>query len=295
MRTQRVGAAVTMLRRADQPRVSRERLRLLHPQEELVRHAQRKTGRRLHVAVKGGIKADRAGRQHARRYGDDHAIGVDGALVGLHTDRPAAAVDRCDAAADAHRQIGAERGDQRAVAAFDAPVLVRVFVTIKVEHRHTVERRPVVVGRDGVDEAVVASLRVEQFGGRTIDAGSLRHFSGVVETLPEGRPAPRRTPPVRCNQIHVGVCRLRQGGSRLSSVKPKSRAIPARTLRSAECSHSQPRSSGYDVPHVSVWARPPSRSRASITRQEKPRAIAPRAAAMPAAPAPTTTTSGRKE
>ncbi len=47
-------------------------------------------------------------------------------------------------------------------------------------------------------------------------------------------------------------------------------AAAARRLRSAECSHSQPRSSGGRAAGGErVWARPPSRSRASRSRAER--------------------------
>src|SRR5262245_2440450 len=62
-------------------------------------------------------------------------------------------------------------------------------------------------------------------------------------------------------------------------------------LRSAECSQPQPRSMGNaKFPRI-VHARPPSRGRASTTRQSTRASMSRRPAAIPAAPPPTITTS----
>src|SRR5258708_11466514 len=56
-----------------------------------------------------------------------------------------------------------------------------------------------------------------------------------------------------------------QSGNVSSTVKPLSRAIDVHGLRSAEWSHSQPRSTANPSGVGTLKARPPIRSRASIT------------------------------
>src|SRR4029077_13297910 len=68
-------------------------------------------------------------------------------------------------------------------------------------------------------------------------------------------------------------------------------AIGDSGFRSAECSHSAPRSSGNPAGSI-VLTRPPTRSRASSTRTDTtPASRRRRAAPIPAAPAPITATS----
>src|SRR5690242_7729947 len=87
------------------------------------------------------------------------------------------------------------------------------------------------------------------------------------------------------------MSRLPHPGKVSSTTKPSSRAIATQGLRSAEWSQPQPRSTGYPVAVVTVWARPPSRLRASSTSVLTPRCRSRWAAERPAAPAPTTATS----
>ena len=70
-----------------------------------------------------------------------------------------------------------------------------------------------------------------------------------------------------------------------------SRAIGVSGLRSATWIQEAPWSKGVPSERLSVKARPPMRLPASSTRTVRPSASSRRAAAMPAAPAPTTSTS----
>src|SRR6185312_9075919 len=85
--------------------------------------------------------------------------------------------------------------------------------------------------------------------------------------------------------------RLVQSGGVLSRVKPSETAISLHGLISAEWSHSQPRSTGLPSAVDTVQARPPSRLRASSATTRSLAAARRRQATMPAAPAPTITTS----
>src|SRR5262249_38875270 len=89
----------------------------------------------------------------------------------------------------------------------------------------------------------------------------------------------------------IGAERRDHGGGVLSIKQPCASAMSRQGLRSAECSQPQPRSMGNaEFPRI-VHARPPSRDRASTTRQSTCASMSRRPAAIPAAPAPTTRTS----
>src|SRR5262249_31763039 len=81
------------------------------------------------------------------------------------------------------------------------------------------------------------------------------------------------------------------GGGVFSIERPCNSAISRHGFRLAECSQPQPRSIAHPERSLIVHARPPSRGRASTTRQLIRASTIRRAAAIPAAPAPTTTTS----
>ena len=89
--------------------------------------------------------------------------------------------------------------------------------------------------------------------------------------------------------------RARAGGScrfRNSAVRRCRRS----EFLSAECSQPQPRSKVMSGAAMMVWARPPTRSRASSTMMERPEFSSACAAPRPAAPAPmmaTSTSEGR--
>jgi len=82
-----------------------------------------------------------------------------------------------------------------------------------------------------------------------------------------------------------------QGGGVFSIERPCNSAISRHGFRFAECSQPQPRSIAHPERSLIVHARPPSRGRASTTRQSIRASTIRRAAAIPAAPAPTMTTS----
>lgn len=89
-----------------------------------------------------------------------------------------------------------------------------------------------------------------------------------------------RRPIQRCS-----CCAARRRGS------PRLRARATRGLIGPACIQCAPRSIAWPRSCV-VTARPPTRSRASRTATDRPRAINRRAEAIPAAPAPITITSG---
>jgi hypothetical protein len=99
-----------------------------------------------------------------------------------------------------------------------------------------------------------------------------------------------KTPPDKdaaCERLRY--C-LAQAGVRRSIAKPAASATRVHGLRSAECNHPQPRSRCRPATSH-VQARPPIRAVASSTIAESPLVASRRAAAIPAAPAPTMTTS----
>src|SRR5258708_7804222 len=70
----------------------------------------------------------------------------------------------------------------------------------------------------------------------------------------------------------------RQGGRVLSISKFSCSAILTNEFRSAECSQPQPRSKVTSGDAMMVWARPPTRSRASSTISERPELCSARGA-----------------
>ena len=119
--------------RAIEAPVNRQIVRALDGEEQFIREAERQVGGGLDLVGQIGREAQASIGDEIGRQRDDHGARVDRALRRMHARRRPRVVDQRRRATGFHRQVGAQRRDQRAKTDGRAPVDASVDVAVVID------------------------------------------------------------------------------------------------------------------------------------------------------------------
>ena len=124
----------------------RQRLRLVERQRHLVGEAERQAARGVDFCRQGRMKADGFVADQIGRHGDDDLVGGQRTSRGLDADALCRMIDQRHHAIERERTCRAVGGNQRTIAAADAPVEVGILIGLHIEKGDLIELAAIDVG-----------------------------------------------------------------------------------------------------------------------------------------------------